>query len=161
MLTRLRELAVKIETTPGTAASGTYSAANAKFLVIDPTIEYDVPLFDREIVRGSLTNLEGLTGIKTARLRFALEMSGHASGTPDVPPWDLLLRACGFSSKSMSKATIGAISGGPFRHGETITGGTSSATAVVVHDTYDGQPRSISIPLPVRSLPAARRSRVR
>lgn len=138
MLKRLREIAALEETTPGTERSGTYAAANAKFLVIDPQYTADVPMFERDIVRNTLTPLQKLPGIKFARLTFGIELAGHALGTPDLPPWDRFMKACGFRSKSISKITIGAITNGPFRHGETLTQATSGATAKVVHDTYSG-----------------------
>lgn len=132
LLTRLRQLGVKVEGTEGTAE--TITAAEAKLLVWDPKITPTVEYFKRTPAKSSLGMIAGLPGIKTAQLTFSLEMRGSGTATT-VPAWDPLLRACGFQQKSgdMVVATIGSPSGGPFVRGEEVTGGTSSATGRVIN----------------------------
>lgn len=138
-LSRLKELAVAIETTPGTAPGTLYTADNAKHLVISPTVSFEVPLFDRLIGRSSLTPLPGLAGIKTGTVGFQLELAGHANVTPDIPTWDPIMRACGFKSVATTKVVYGGASPGEvMRHGEIViaTGNDAGGTARCVHDTW-------------------------
>lgn len=136
-LRRLRQLAAIVETSPGVVNTGVFAAAQAQHLIrSDATMDADIPLFDRDILRASLTNLEGLAGKQMMTCKFSLELTGEASS--GTPPWDIFMRACGWRSTPQSKITIGAITGGPFRHGELITQAVSAATARVAHDTYTG-----------------------
>lgn len=137
-LSRLNELAAAVENTPGTTfGPGFYAAGNAKHLVLNPTVSFDVPLFTRQIGRSSLTPLPGVSGIKTGTVSFQLELAGHADATPDVPTWDLFMRGCGFRSAATTYVAFTGASG-VLRHGEivTISGTGASGTATVVHDTW-------------------------
>lgn len=136
-LNRLRQLAIVEEATEGTVGSP-FSAANAKFFTLnDLSFELDAPLYNRNIRRSTLTPLQGLSGIKTSRMRFSLELTGcDASSVPQV---GLPLRACGFRQEELIKLTISTITSGPFLHGETVTQTTSGATGTVVRNTYTGQ----------------------
>lgn len=135
-LTERQQLAAIEETTPGTVNTGVYAAAQAKHLLIDCAFVPDFPGYDRNIKRSTLTPLPPLTGQQNARVTFSLELAGEAaSGTP---PYDIFLRACGMRRETLEKITIGAVTGGPFRHGETITQTTSGATAKVFFDTDTG-----------------------
>ena len=64
-------------------------------------------------------------------------MSGPASQTTK-PANSPMLRSAMLEELQIKNLSIGAITGGPFTHGETITGGTSSATAKVFRDTANG-----------------------
>ena len=93
-LKRLHQLFLVEEATEATATT-LFTAANGSYLVIDPTIEFEAPRFERQINRSSLTPLQGLSGIQTGSLKFGLELTGTtAFGT--VPQFGLPLRACGF-----------------------------------------------------------------
>lgn len=136
-LTSRYTLAAKIEDVPGTFDTAVYSATYAKHQLIGvPTFNFDFPTIQRNVVRPTLTPVPGLTGKRNASIAFTLEEIGHASSS--VPTWDAFVRACGMRREAMEKITIGAVTGGPFRHGETITQTTSSATAKVFMDTYTG-----------------------
>jgi len=137
-LNRLMQIAAVLEDTPGTLQGSLFTAANMKYLVIDPSMDYEIPLFERNYKRASFTTIEGLAGLKTGSFRFQLEMAGHAIATPDLPVWDLFMQACGFKSATTTSVPFTGESGGPFRHGETVTasGTGASGTATVVHDTY-------------------------
>jgi hypothetical protein len=139
-LTRLQQLFIAEETTEstGVSAGSLYTSANSNYLPLDLSLEYDVPLFERNVRRASLTPLQGLTGIQQGTAKFQIEMTGtSAIGT--APPFGLPLRACGFRQETLVRIAIGAVTSGPFRHGETVTQATSGATATVVQDCYTGQ----------------------
>jgi hypothetical protein len=137
-LKRLHQLLVGKELLEASSLATLFSAANGSFYVIDPQIEYDVPRFKRNINRASLTNLQGLSGMRSGTLRFGIELTG-SSLFANAPQMGLLLQGCGFRQEGLIRMTIGAITGGPFRHGETVTQTGSTATATVVADTYTGQ----------------------
>jgi len=130
------QIAVVQEDVPGTLQGSLFSAANMKYLVIDPSMDYDIPLFEQTHKRASLTKIEGLAGLKMATCRFQLTMHGHGISTPNIPVWDLLMKSCGFDSVITESAAFTSGAGGPFRHGETVTESTSGTTGIVVHDTY-------------------------
>lgn len=134
-LTRVRQLAAKIESSEGVAES--LAAADAKFLVYDPKIKFDVGMFKRNPARASLAQLTRLPGLRKGTLTGRLEIRGSGTAAT-APAWFTLLRACGFAATNVSQLTIGAVSGGPFQHYEVITGGTSSATGRVIWPTANG-----------------------
>lgn len=136
-LKRKHQLFMVEESTEATVTT-LFTAGNGSYLPIEPTIEFEAPRFERQINRDSLTALQGLSGIQTGTCRFGLELTGtSAFGT--VPQFGLPLRACGFRQEIVRKLTIGAVTNGPFRHGEQVSQATSLATGMVVADTYTGQ----------------------
>lgn len=136
MLIRKRQLAAKIESVEGTAES--LAAADAGLLVnFTPKANYDPQMYQRNPVRSSLTKMGKLTGKRSAGLDFSIELKGSGSITVE-PEWAKLIKACGFAINDLEKITIGAVTGGPFLHGETITGAPSGATGRVVIETADG-----------------------
>ena len=138
-LNRLKQVLIREEVTPGVTVSP-LSATYGKFYAIEPTCSREVSRYERNFARDSVTMPHALLGTRRARLSFSLEMCGQAATTPDVPAWDLAMRACGMRSAATSYITTTAAgiagSTGPLRHGETITQATTSATAIVLHDTY-------------------------
>lgn len=135
MLTRKRQLAAKIEAAEGTAE--VLAASDAKLLVYDPKVNFDVALFDRNPARPSFSNIGKTTGKRRAGIGYKLEMKGSGTATT-VPEWGKLLQGCGFGVNALKSINIGAITNGPFQHGETITGGTSAAKGRVVINTATG-----------------------
>lgn len=135
MLKRNRQLALKIESTEGVAE--TLAAADADMLVYDPSYNPDTSFFDRRPARGSMSALAGLPGIKTTKYGGKVEVRGSGSaGT--APSWGKLLRIAGLKQTATKTIAVGAITGGPYAHNETITGGTSTATGRVVGNHYTG-----------------------
>lgn len=142
MLTRLEQIAIAQEALEDSAVSDAnlYVAGNMAYSVIDPESTFDLQTYERRIKRDTLTPLRGLTGMKMGMFKFSLEMAGTLlTDGSQVPEFDLPLRACGFRKEKLVKLTIGAITGGPFKHGETVTQATSGAFGVVIGDTYTGQ----------------------
>ncbi|MBI4970744.1 MAG: hypothetical protein HZC17_02770 [Candidatus Omnitrophica bacterium] len=136
MLIRKRQLAAKIEAVEGTAE--TLLAADAGILVnFSPKASYDPQMYQRDPVRASLTKMGKLAGKRSAGIDFSIELKGSGLVTVE-PEWLRLIRACGFASNALKKITIGAITTGPYLHGETITGETSGATGRVVLKTVNG-----------------------
>lgn len=112
------------------------SASNAAFLVIDPQLTVNPQIFERaNIVSGSLSPRAPLAGLVTGSYQFQLELAGTGGSTP--PGWGLLMRACGMEQYGVRAANIGAVTGGPFLHGEALTG-TGLTDARVITDIYTG-----------------------
>ena len=133
-LDRLMELAAVHESTPGTVQPSAYAAANAKFLVINPTFSASPPFFQRDFKRSSLTGIPGLPGSKPGTMTFTVEVGGQEVSTPDIPPWAPLLESCGYRSVVTRSLAYTSGSGGPFLHGETVSDGTASA--IMVRDSH-------------------------
>ena len=76
-LTRLQQISIRQETTEAsaTAFGSLFAAALTKYLVIDPSLDFTVNTFNRNIKRGTLTPLQGLTGVKTGTCRFGVELA--------------------------------------------------------------------------------------
>jgi hypothetical protein len=144
MLTRLRQLAAKIETQEGIAEA--LAALDAKLLVYDPKVNYDIPMFVRNPVRDSFSKVGKIAGMRPAGISFRLVLRGSGIATTE-PEWGKLIRACNFEINSLYSINIGAITSGPFEHGETITGGTSGATGRVVIETQDGAAKIYFVPI--------------
>ena len=136
MLTRKRQVAAKVEAQEGTAE--TLSASDAGILVnFSPKAMYEPQMYQRDPVRSSLTKLGKLAGKRSAGIDFSIELRGSGSLTQE-PEWAKLIKACGFAVTALKKISIGAITSGPFVHGETITGDSSGATGRVVIKTENG-----------------------
>lgn len=140
-LSRLQQIAIRQETTEGAAVqfSSLFAASLAKYLVIDPSLDFTVNVFNRNIKRGSFTALPSLTGTRTGTCRFSLELAGDTSAT-SAPSFSLPLRACGFRQEALMRLDIGTITNGPFYHGQLIEQTTTGAKGMVVGTTYNGEP---------------------
>ena len=139
MLSRLKQVCIQQESTEGSAvADGTlYAAGNAAYTISSLESNFDLQVAERDILRDTLTPLRGLTGRKFGSIKFSLELAGHTSTS--APEVDVPLKACGFRRQALRRYTIGAITGGPFKHGEVMSHTAGAVTATVVGDTYDGQ----------------------
>jgi len=134
-LTRIRQVAAVIEAYEG--AGGTPVAADAAFLPYAPKVTRDIPTFKRVPVLGSFGRRGLLAGTRSAGVGFQVATRG--SGTAGTAPkWGRFLQACGLTREGLDKLTIGAIAGGPFLHGETVTQTGTGATGRVVKDTATG-----------------------
>lgn len=135
-LKRLQQLYLAIELREASTTTGTYQNQTGKMLPIEPTLDFDMPRYNRAVNRqGHLTELQGLTGIRTGRARWGLELA--ASTGPNQ--FQDTLRCCGFADEPVGRFTIGAVTAGPFRHGETVSQASSGATGTVVSDIWTGQ----------------------
>lgn len=145
LLVRKRQVAAKLESVEGTAE--TLVASDAGIMVnFSPKASFDPQMYERDPVRSSLTKLGKLTGKRLGSLEFNILLRGSGSVTTD-PEWVKLIKACGFAVSGLKKITIGAVTSGPFKHGETITGGTSTATGRVVIKTANGTTTLYYVPI--------------
>lgn len=144
LLSRQAVVAAKIETTEGTEEA---LAAGDAVLVYDVNFAPDVSTYERTPARSTLSKLPSVRGTKLGTLTFRTEIKGSGA-VATAPEWDEYLQACGFAKSTVSTIAIGAVTSGPFQAGETITGGTSSATGRVVGDVATG---AASIPFVVVS----------
>lgn len=135
LLVQRRQIAAKAEVTPGTAVS--LAAADALIEPFDLSVTEEVFKYERNPHGTSISANADLVGQRARRFAFTAEMKGSGVAAT-APKWGLFLQACKHSAKAVSKLTIGVITGGPFQHGEKITGGTSGATATVVKNTTTG-----------------------
>ncbi len=135
MLFNKRQVAGKIESVEGTAE--TLAAADAKVLAYNPMIDFAPDMFVRNPARTTFSKFGRLSGKRVGSYKFGVEMKG--SGTPTTDPeWFKYLKACSTKVNTLSSINIGAITNGPFQHGETVTGGTSGATGRVIIKTTTG-----------------------
>lgn len=136
MRTNRREVGIKQEAVPGTAET----IAIADLLVRTrngDTFQSLVDLFDTEEVQAASSKRPNLAGERLFDCNMSYILGSPASLSV-LPVIDPLLVSAMFLSIPIEDIAIGAITGGPFEHGETITGGTSTETATVFRDTADG-----------------------
>jgi len=94
LLERVQDLAVKIETTPGTAES--LAASEGTIQVYDIEGGPEIDMTDRPRA-GNLGNLAGVTGMRVGRIRFRSEFIGGATD----PAWaTALLPPCGYATSA-------------------------------------------------------------
>lgn len=131
----VRQIAAKVEAVEGTLE--TLAAADAALQAYDVKVAPAPSFFERNPLRDSISALASIPGIRPGKLTCRAEIRGSgAVGT--APEIGKYIRACGFGENVLQSIAIGAITGGPFVHGETITGGTSGATGRVIFDTVNG-----------------------
>ncbi len=132
---RKRVLAVKEETTEGTVNAP--AAADANILIYETRSNAEVPFFDRRPAEASFSPRPGIPGGKGGNITGRFELRGSGTATT-APGWFNLIEQCNMAAVDLESIAIGAITSGPFTAGETITGGTSGATATVAWDAADG-----------------------
>lgn len=114
LLSRLSVLAVKVETTPGTAESLT--AAEAAYNFMDAEMNADIAVSTRPI-QSSFRKLPGVPGARAAEATFSLELVGAGDGS--VPGWaTVLLAGCGIVN---STGTLTPRSEAPGSNVKTLT----------------------------------------
>lgn len=139
LLTRRRQVAVILETTPGdfmtqldTTDSGTpANGANgyADFALDDPNITLTPYRAERNVRTASLSRpADCFISGSLATVTFTTELAGHNDNTPVTadfvePPVGRLLSCCGLDGRLVNRLPISAwtTSGGILEHGETIT----------------------------------------
>lgn len=145
MLDRKYQLAAKIESSEGVAE--TLAAADAKLLVYDPELVLGKPeTFERTPSMSSHSKLGHVIGSRPGTLTHNLELRGSGTATTS-PEWAKIIRSCGIKESSLKSITIGAVTSGPFQHGETITGTLSGATGRVMMNTANGTTTLYYVPV--------------
>jgi hypothetical protein len=135
MLSKIFQLASKLESVEGTAE--TLAAADAKVLFHNPVCKPNPKFFDRNPEAYSFTKLGKLVGSRPVDLSGSIRIKGSGTATTD-PQWIKLLKACSLGPYTLYSIPIGAITSGPFQHGEYITGSISLATGRVIKKTATG-----------------------
>ena len=103
MLTKLRQIAAKIEVTEGTAE--TLAAADAGLLVSEPTFEAVIPKTERNVATHQLGRFRKVVGAQIARMTFKAELKG--SGTAGTAPaLGKYLKACGMSETVVAVTSV-------------------------------------------------------
>ncbi len=136
-LARKRQIAAKIESVEGVAE--TLTAAEAKHLVDagDLSFSAEPEKEERAPVQQSLSTHPSLIGVQPAKHGLTVELRGSGVIATE-PTWNTFLAGTGVEGTAVNQLAIGAVTGGPFTHGETVTGGTSSATGRVISQTANG-----------------------
>lgn len=154
-------LSVVVEDVSGTTPAGTglYVAdalsdpANARSLVLDPSVSVELETEASNAVNETFTPLRADIGRKTVNKTFGIQLKGTKLGTyaAGVPDAFKMLKACMLTQVSGDllaitgsfDATTPGTTDAPFRHGEMIEGATSGATARICHDTHNGSTQFI------------------
>jgi hypothetical protein len=103
MLTRKRVVVAKVETAEGTFE--TLAAADGGIEVYEAKFETPPKFFDRQPLRGTLSQKTGIPGPQAARLTFRCELKGSAAaGT--APTWGKYLKACGFGETIVPSTSV-------------------------------------------------------
>ena len=141
-LTRLQQLFIKVETVEGTLANNLYATTEGRYLAIDPQMTFEVESYQRDVARETFTPLAPVAGAVLGSASFTLEAAGRTSGGLGVRPmFDIPLVACGFRRDRLWRFDVsGSITGGPIRHGTTITQTTGGATFTTIGTYYTGAP---------------------
>jgi len=97
MLTKRRALAAKIETVEGTMEAIT--VADGGILAVDPKFDADISMYDRNIMMGTLSNMEPIPGAQSGTINFKVELkgTGTAYAVDNKPDLSTFIRACGFA----------------------------------------------------------------
>ena len=141
LLSKRRQVVAVEETVGGTLASGLTTAANAGFVLTDASATLDIEAVERNILRESLTPVKSSPGQQAAGLTLTTEIAGTSAGTfaAGYPLWGRLLEGCGMRVATARRIAIGAITGGPFQHGELLDASTAgSGAGRVIFDTHNG-----------------------
>lgn len=97
MLSRRRVLAAKIEATEGVGE--TISASDGGILAIEPKVDVDIKMTERNVFMFTLSRLTSIPGTRAARVIFKAELKGAGSVYSAMvkPAIGKYLRACGFA----------------------------------------------------------------
>lgn len=149
--TTKKQLYVKEETVEfvGIGHSALVDTANASYIPINPTLEFDPDLQESERLRTTFTKSKRTPGKSTGKLRVELEVTASGASATSDPQFQLLLRACGVRSTDLTKVVWdGSLAdlAGPvpnpnrvIRHG-TLFSGTATpsgtATGMVIGDVH-------------------------
>jgi len=130
-----RQVVAKIESQPGVAE--TLAAGDAKILAFTPRIGPMVDMYDGNPVKKSLGRIAQTPGKRGLGFTFGVLLGGSGLKTTE-PEWGKLIKACAHKISTLYSIAIGAITSGPYLHGEEITGGTLGAKGRVIKNTADG-----------------------
>ena len=129
LLANVKQLGAIVEASCG--SGGSFVAADFKTRISSATVDIDMSPIEDDTLTASLSPRALAMGEKKASAKVAAKLVGSGvSGTK--PEIDILLRGCAMTSVVVSAISIGAVTGGPFIPGETVTQATSLATGRVM-----------------------------
>jgi len=125
MLLRKAQVAVKLESTEGTAE--TLAAADADMFVYDPSFSPDIQKTPRNPLRATLSPAPHFIGRKQASISFKTELAGSGSaGT--APKFGDALKACGLSETVAASTSVTYAPDSDLTEGD----GTSATVAIYI-----------------------------
>lgn len=97
MLSRRRAIAAKIEAVEGTMENIT--VADSGVLAVEPKFDADIKMYDRNVMLGTLSNLQPIPGAQGGSVSFKVELKGTegAYASDNLPDVSTFIRACGFA----------------------------------------------------------------
>jgi len=120
LLVRQKQVLRKRETAKGTAQALT-SAEGGIRISADSGFEANEPSNPRDIARSTLTSLGNLPGEKSGTITVRTEINTPDSITPTAIEMQQEFQGCGCTVLDTKTNDIGAVAGGPYTRGETIT----------------------------------------
>lgn len=137
---KLVQFAAALETTVGTAETLTASDVLVLVRAFSPSVNAE--RFALELMQDTSSKRPDLIGTPLYSLGVEYPLIGPGSVTTD-PAIDVLFKAAVFDGYEASTLPIGSVTG-TFVAGETVTGGTSSATGMVLKRAT-GSPTTLAI----------------
>jgi len=135
LLSRIKQVGAAIEASCGQGA--TFTASDFKLRISSASAEPSMSPIEDDTLSASLSPRKLAMGEKTVAVQITSKLVGSGvAGT--LPEHDVYLRGCAMKSQVMNRSAIGAITGGSFIPGETITQATSEATGIVMQAAYNG-----------------------
>lgn len=130
-ITRRQQLLIKVETSEGVSSN---PGASDAIQVFDPSYSDTVEQLERAPAGGSLSKSFSSIGRTTRQITFGTDMRGSGDTTipVDSPEWGRLALAAGYRQATLSKVTLGAITGTGFQIGEIVQQSSGTIRGVVV-----------------------------
>lgn len=126
----LSQLALKKQTNPETAVS--LSSSDILFRIREGDMpEIPVDFLETNEVQEYSSTRPSMTGTPKFQANVSCVLRPSATPLTVAPPCALLLEMGLLKQSAVYSIAIGAVSGGPFRNGESISGSISGATGVV------------------------------
>lgn len=123
-LTREGQIGFKIEGTQGTEE--TLASTDFVGVRMDISSNYEVDRYERNVMRGTLTQLQSINGSRKMVLNFTEECIG---GTVSASPkWHEVMQFCGFEKIAIAKFSVTSQSG-TLRAGDLVGNNASRASA--------------------------------
>lgn len=143
---RLQQICVLQEVLPGLAPTqaALLTSANARMLVSNVNLQFDIEQYEREIYIASLSGLNTIAGVVEANLSFSFELSGSSTQTTTaeqiastIPVWAPVMRACSLEQVPLYRAAPTAAFAGPvFEHGTIVKNAGDTIRARIFGDVW-------------------------
>ena len=107
LVTRVKVLGAKVESTAGTAE--TLTASEAEILVFDPVMEPGESTFHQRTPSApTMGHFPGIVGMKAGTLSCSVEVKGSGVGSTN-PGWAVLLQGCGLSVATQTYTPVSSM----------------------------------------------------